>query len=118
MIIYLYEYLFYRSYDFISSTGKNNVPFIASHLLTSQISLLLLVISLFFTDERNVMTLGYVFVGVALLFYLLNYYLFLKDEKYLVVLKKYENESSRQKKWGRIGVVLTLVFIFFLMFVE
>ncbi len=104
-----YNYLYYRVYDLLSLTGNYDLEWGASHFIAANFTIFIEVIFLIFFIELEITVIGYSSVLLFLLIHLLNYFLFLKNDRYKIIITKYQKEPRFVKISGRI--ILCFLFI-------
>jgi hypothetical protein len=111
-----YRYLYYRAYDIIKLTGDYDLTWGASHFLSFFISLFIFDLILLFKWNIGQQALGFLGVLFFVFFHVLNYFFFLKGDKYKVVLEMYNLESKQTRLIGRLTILLSLVILIYIIF--
>ena len=112
-----YNYLFYKMYRFISNTNKS-IPFWSTMIFISVLEFLNLAsITLIMGLHENELILdnaGEIFISLIIILMILNYFVFLKDEKYIRILKDFQEDKRLFNKGGIIvfGYILASIFVF------
>lgn len=109
----LYNYLFYRSYDLLKLTGNYDLAWGASHFLAFNLMLLGFIILSFFKESMNFISLGIGGVSGFLIAHLINYFIFLKNDKYKIVIEYYHKESKQQQKIGRLVTIMVVAVLIY-----
>ena len=118
MIKKAYYYLYWRCYDFLSIFGDYDVGKKSAVLLT----LLLLnpIAKLYFIFEfpYNVsLIIDQLILGGFWLFFLFfNFHIFDTNDKYLDIIKSFEDEKRKWKLFGRVCFVLYIFFMLYFLF--
>lgn len=119
-MIKIYQYIFYRSYDILgfknrSDRGFATISFMSIgeglciiHLVTHLLKLKL------YEFEFNLKIVGLLLYLLPLI---INYFVFLRNKKYKKIILHYKNENARDRKIGRICMVIFIVFVLGLFFI-
>ncbi|MCF8258740.1 MAG: hypothetical protein K9J06_14385 [Flavobacteriales bacterium] len=108
----LYRYLFYRAFDLIKLTGNYDIVWGASHFLALFVGITVLRILFFFEKHLDAISMGGVVVAAFIISHGVNYFFFVKKDKYKNIIEYYDKESKRKKIIGRlvsIAVVTVLL---------
>ena len=118
----IYNYLFYREYSWLlKNWGKEDAPewsalFVVSFIMFLNIEFLLIIISLFIdvsiSPLLNGSKKGVLSIGFFLL--ILNYSLFVRNEKYKLLVKEFKNEPPHKRRRNTFLLFLFVVFSFVL----
>lgn len=103
------HYVFYRSYDLVGLTGTYDLAWGASHFLSIFCNVIALNIYLKLNVEFDILYISSASVFIFIVSHVLLYFVMLRNNKYLIIIKKYSQESNGQKTIGRI--VTALLFI-------
>lgn len=122
-----FRYLFYRLYQLMISVGNKDIPEIAALFLMSMTLVL---------NFYSITSISYVFgykidlgldtgLKIGICYFLLAallYFSFVHKKKYLEIAKSYENETSKEKKIGKLFAISyfvlsigLMIFCFYLM---
>ncbi len=113
-----YYYLFYKIHKFTSKLGKYDVAFSSITGLSGLQLFNIITIILSIPPLEKVFIVHYklYIFFITLLFFIINYFLFVYKDKYLDIEKKYKNESKRQKSIGDFIVTTYIILSFVLLF--
>lgn len=111
-----YQYLYYRSYDLLSLTGTYDLAWGASHFMALILGVLTMRVLFFYGELLNVFTMGIFGVGSFLSLHILNYFVFLKNNRCREIVKQYAKETSTTKKLGRLILVITVAALIYSLF--
>ncbi len=115
----LYYYLFYKISRFLNKKGNNEwgVMYAFSLLIGCNIGLIYIKV-LPVTKENFNTGFKTILIVILIVLFIINYILFLHKNKYKYIVKRYENETLRNKNIGNFlvvtYVVLTFLSIFFI----
>ncbi len=109
----LYSYLFYRAFDLIKLTGSYDLAWGASHCLSLFLSLFIVNLMEVFKENIEWKTLGFVGLFIYVSIHIINYLIFLKEDKYKDIIENYSKETKQQRRIGRLsGITLILLVIY------
>lgn len=115
----LYKYLYYRAYDLLSLTGNYDLAWGASHFLALFLTLLIGSIFLHCGIQKYIIEwkiLGFGGIVLFLVFHLVNYFLFLKEENYKKVINNFSNEMYNSRIQGRIISIAAIIILVYFLF--
>jgi len=104
-----YNYFYWRCYDLLSLTGNYDLPWGASHFLSLILGVTTFRILLEYFKHSYKNFAGITGLSIFLLLELLNYFLFLRKDKYLEIQSEYKNEPRKTKRFARVVFILLLV---------
>ncbi|MES2654046.1 MAG: hypothetical protein V4620_00555 [Bacteroidota bacterium] len=111
-----YKFMYYRMFDLLQQFGNYDLAWGASHGLALFIGLCILNSLYLIGEYMNVKTMGALGVSTFLIIHIINYFLFLKDNKYKEVIEYYNKEPKNQKKIGRFIVIIMTVILIYSLF--
>ena len=112
-----YQYLFYRIYSYFIRKVKFVMPVEAETaiVLISFLELFNILVLLKILREEKMSV--FVFFLILILLHILNYILFIKNNKHWVIEKKFENEKPGTKKiikgWIIVSYIILSIYFFF-----
>ncbi len=116
----LFDYIYFRFYDFLCIFKSYDIYFATIHLMSileGFLLLRLLPIDRFLSVE-TILKSPYLAVSTYVIPLLINYLLFLKGKRYLKILSTFEKESRTTQKIGRFSIAIfiagTLFFCIYL----
>ena len=114
----LYNYLYYRSYDLLSLTGKFDLAFGASHLLSIMCTLVIqfLLLKVGVHDEAGQFTFILSSLFLFAIIHLINYSAFLKQNRYKAVIDKFRNESKGKMLIARTLSIILMISLMYSLF--
>jgi hypothetical protein len=117
MIMNPYYYLFYKLSRFLNKKGNNEWGVMYAHSLLNGWNIGLIYIKILPVTKENFNT-GYkiVLIVIGIVLFITNYILFLHKNKYKQIVKRYEKETSRNKKIGTFFVVMYIVLTYLSIF--
>ena len=127
-MIKLYEYLYYRLYQWqLKLYGKEDVPeytallgvalIMGLHSFTLYAYMVNSLIHLDYLD--SFITIPTIFIiGIFFIFIAINYPWFIYKNRYLKIVKKYENENKRKRQKKLFVLWIFVLFSFFILFLS
>lgn len=118
----LYQYLYYRLYSWnIKTWGNEDMPqwnalYGVSFMMFLNLGLIALLLQSFGIDifsRESIPKKGIIIIALLILF--INYFLFIKNKKYLSLKKKFEKENLKKRKVNTflLWLYIILSFLFF-----
>jgi hypothetical protein len=114
IIIKIYEYIYYRIYDFQAPWAKAGYAW-SSIAFLSLFESMFIIKNIAKTFHSRNFEVAF-FIGTYLTFILINYFLLYRNKKYKSINMRFKNETRRTKTIGRISLVI-LILIGFILFV-
>ena len=115
-MIRFYRYLFFRSYDLMKLTGNYDLAWGASHFL----ALFLGILNIKIINSLGIINNFEKEATIGLIFYfgihLLNYFLFLKQDKFKLIISLYSAESNSVRILGRLTIIILFVMLIYSLF--
>lgn len=108
--------MYYRAFDLIQLTGNYDVGWGASNFLVILIALFLAKLLSYFKDLMTIQIFGVFSVSMFIILHIINYFVFIKDKKYLGIVKEYVGESKVQKRVGRLVVITAIIVLVYSLF--
>lgn len=109
----VYHYLYYRAFDLVQLTGNYDLAWGVSNFLVILLALFLAKLLSFFKDLMTLQVFWVFSVSMFLILHVINYFVVIKDKKYLGIVKEYAGESKVQKRVGRlVGIMAIIVLVY------
>jgi hypothetical protein len=111
-----YSYLYYRSFDFLRLTGRYDLAWGASNFLSLLISIFVVKVMTSIIHFSSWKLIGAFSLPIYFGLLVVNYFLFLKKEKYIKIIESLEAESPQSRKNSRIIAVLIIGLLVYSLF--
>lgn len=107
----VYFCLYYRLYRFAKWVGTTDAPWTAMLLITVLIGLNIFALLSVFTERKDVQFLSSkkAAVSLTIIIGVINYVIFIRDEKYEKVIEIFKKESKESKTWSAILIVAYII---------
>lgn len=93
-ILFIYSYVFYRFYDIAKFSGNYNDGWITSHFMSNIFTFSLYVLIGFIFEINDYTFAAYFCLFMYFVLISINYFIFIKDDKYKIIVNNFNKESS------------------------
>lgn len=104
------DYIYYRSFDLLGLMGNYNLPRVTVRFVSVLVNVFAINIYFIIGNEIDLLYISIVSVIIFLLCHVFLYSIFLKNDGYIEVIKRFSSEDMVEKVIGRI--VLLIIFVF------